>query len=392
MIEKRAMGRTGDSASILGFGCMRLPLKGPKPSDIDYDLATGMLRSAIDRGVSFVDTAYVYHSPGTLDSPGESEAFLSQALKGGYREKVSLSTKLPLWFVNSRADMDKYLDVQLKRLDAGRIDYYLAHGLGASMWPKMKALGLLDFFRDAVKDGRIKYPAFSFHDEYQVFEDVVKGFDWALALVQYNYLDRNYQAGTAGVKLAAERGVAVAVMEPLRGGFLVRHLPEEAKAKLASIRPEWPMAAWAFNWLWSQPEVSVVLSGMSDQAQVDENVLAAQAFKPGLFGEAERKAIDGVTEYFEGRTKVDCTACGYCMPCEEGVDIPLNLGFYNQYHLFDADEARERCRFVYGFSVDKGVMASRCADCGKCVEKCPQHIPIPEFLKKTDAIFAPAPA
>ncbi|MDR1035144.1 MAG: aldo/keto reductase, partial [Deltaproteobacteria bacterium] len=330
MIEKRAMGRTGDSASILGFGCMRLPLSGPKPSDIDMELATRMLRSAIDRGVTFVDTAYVYHSPGSMDTPGESEAFLAAALKDGYREKVSVSTKLPLWNVKSRADMDRYLDFQLKRLDVGQIDYYLAHGLGATSWPRMKEMGLLKFFDDAVKDGRIRHPSFSFHDELSAFEEIVKGYEWHLALVQYNYLDRNYQAGTAGVRLAHERGVAVAVMEPLRGGFLVRHLPEEAKARFRAIRPEWSMAAWAFNWLWSQPEVSVVLSGMSEQGQVDDNVLAAEAYRPGAFGEAERKAVDEVTAFFESRIKVDCTACGYCMPCEEGVDIPLNLSFYNQ--------------------------------------------------------------
>jgi predicted aldo/keto reductase-like oxidoreductase len=390
MIEKRAMGRTGDSASILGFGCMRLPLNGPRPSDIDLELATGMLRSAIDRGVTFVDTAYVYHSPGTLDLPGESEAFLAGALKDGYREKVSVSTKLPLWFVKSRADMDRYLDVQLKRLDVGRIDYYLAHGLGAKSWPRMKELGLLEFFEEAVKDGRIRHPAFSFHDEYPAFEEIVTGFDWSLALVQYNYLDRNYQAGTAGVRLAHGRGVAVAVMEPLRGGFLVRHLPKEAEAMLRGIRPGWSMAEWAFNWLWDQPEVSVVLSGMSEPSQVDDNVRAAQAFRPGIFGGAERKAIDEVTALFEGRTRVDCTACGYCMPCEEGVDIPLNLGFYNQYFLFDAEEARERCRFTYGFSVPPDVMATRCTECGSCVEKCPQHIPVPEFLKKTARVLIPA--
>ncbi|MDR1042022.1 MAG: aldo/keto reductase [Deltaproteobacteria bacterium] len=390
MIENRAMGRTGDSASILGFGCMRLPLNGPKPTDIDLELSTAMLRSAIDRGVSYVDTAYVYHSSGDKDAPGESEAFLGKALKDGYREKVRVATKLPLWHVNSRADMDKYLDRQLKILDVGRIDYYLAHGLGAKSWPRMRELGLTGFFEEAVKDGRIRFPSFSFHDDYPVFEDILKGFDWALALVQYNYLDEEYQAGTGGVRLARDRGVAIAVMEPLRGGFLVRHLPEEDVAMLRRIRPDWSMAAWAFNWLWSRPGVSVVLSGMSDMAQVDDNVRSAQAYRDGIFGEAETKAIAEVVSHFKSRIKVDCTACGYCMPCEEGVDIPLNLSFYNQFHLFEAEEAKERCRFVYNFSVPRSDQATGCVDCGKCVEKCPQHIPIPEYLKKTAELYATA--
>jgi predicted aldo/keto reductase-like oxidoreductase len=387
LIERRRMGRTGDSASILGFGCMRLPLKGPGQADIDYDLAAGMLRSAVDAGVSYVDTAYGYHSPGTRDVPGESEPFLGRALKGGYREKVRIATKLPLWLVETRSDMDRFLDSQLRRLDVGRIDYYLAHDLNARAWPRMKALGLLGFMEEAVRDGRIRFPSFSFHDDYPAFEEIVRSFDWALALVQYNYLDRDYQAGSAGVRLASERGLAVAVMEPLRGGFLVRHLPGEMRALLGSVRPGWSPAAWALNWLWSRPGVSVVLSGMSDQAQVDDNVRSARDYRDGIFGEAEERAISEVTDFFRSRLRVDCTACGYCMPCAGGVDIPRNLNLYNQFHLFDHDEARNMSRFIYNFQVSPEARASLCTECGECLEKCPQHIPVPEFLKKTSGIF-----
>jgi predicted aldo/keto reductase-like oxidoreductase len=390
VIEKRPMGKTGDSASILGFGCMRLPLSGPKPSDIDYDKATAMVRGAIDRGVSFVDSAFVYHSGGPFGTPGESEPFLANALKGGYREKVRVSTKLPVWSCESRADMNRFLDMQLKRLDVSQIDYYLAHGLNAQNWGPLRELGLLEFFGEAARDGRIRFPSFSFHDDYPAFESIVKGYDWALCLVQYNYLDTDYQAGTAGVRLAASRGTAVAVMEPLRGGFLANSLPSEAREIFAKARPEWSPAAWALNWLWSQREVSVVLSGMSDMAQVDDNIATAQAWREGVFGEAERRAIDGVLAAFAKTVRVDCTACGYCMPCETGVDIPRNLRFYNIYHLFDTDEARTSSRQVYGFSVPAAAVAAKCTACGKCEEKCPQHIPIPEYLKRTAEIYAPA--
>jgi predicted aldo/keto reductase-like oxidoreductase len=381
------MGKTGDRASLLGFGCMRLPLAGPKPNDIDYDLATRMVRSAVDRGVNYVDTAFAYHSGGTREEPGESEPFLAHALKGGYREKVRLATKLPTWMVGSRADMHKCLDIQLRRLDVGRIDYYLAHNLNAAVWPAMLEYGLFEFFEEAVKDGRISYPAFSFHDEYPLFETIVKSYDWPMVLVQYNYLDQEYQAGRAGVKLAASRGAAVVVMEPLRGGFLVRYMPDEPKEALRRIRPDWSLADWCLNWLWSQKEVSVVLSGMSDQAQTDGNVSAALAWEDGAFGEGESKAVDGVTAFFRERLKVDCTACGYCMPCREGVDIPKNMNFYNQLHLFDASEAKGRYRFFYSIQVSPPERAERCTACGKCVDKCPQHISVPDVLKRVAELF-----
>ncbi|MDR3154183.1 MAG: aldo/keto reductase [Deltaproteobacteria bacterium] len=388
-MENRSMGRTGDRASILGFGCMRLPLDGPKPNNIDYDLGIKMVRSAIDRGVNYVDTAYAYHSGGTREEPGESEPFLAAALRDGYREKVRVATKLPTWLVKSYSDMHRYLDIQLKRLDVRQIDYYLAHNLNASVWGPLLEHGMLRFFDEAVKDGRIRFPAFSFHDEYPLFETIVKSYDWAMAQVQYNYLDQDYQAGRAGVKLAASRGAAVVVMEPLRGGFLVKYLPEGPRETLRKIRPDWSLAGWALNWLWAQSEVSAVLSGMSDMAQTDDNVAAALAYRDGVFGEAEAKAVEEVIGFFGRRIKVDCTACGYCMPCEDGVDIPKNLNFYNQFHLFDESEPKERCRFFYGIQVAPSEAAARCTSCGKCLEKCPQHISIPDVLKRTAETFTP---
>jgi predicted aldo/keto reductase-like oxidoreductase len=388
MIEKRPMGRTGDRSSILGFGCMRLPLNGPKPDNIDLDLAQAMLRSAIDRGVDYVDTAYPYHSAGDRMTPGASEPFVARALKDGYRERVKLATKLPSWKVTSNRHMHEILDEQLKRLEVPCIDYYLVHNINTTVWAPMKEYRVFEFLDEAVKDGRIKYPAFSFHDEYPLFEEVIKSYDWAMTQVQYNYLDRDSQPGRAGVKLAYDRGIAVVVMEPLRGGFLIKHLPDVPKEALTKARPEWSLAAWALNWLWNQPEVSVVLSGMSDMAQTDDNVKTAQAWKGGIFTSDDTETIDRATGWFSDRIKAGCTACGYCMPCPSGVDIPKNFTYLNNYFLFDADEARTRCKLFYKMLVAEGEGASHCTSCGECIEKCPQHLEIPKHLEEVVEIFS----
>ncbi|MDR2459964.1 MAG: aldo/keto reductase [Deltaproteobacteria bacterium] len=387
MIEKRAMGKTGDSSSILGFGCMRLPLKGPKPGDIDLELAQKMVRSAIDRGVDYVDTAYVYHTSGAFGTSGASEPFLAQALKDGYRQRVKIATKLPLWTIKSKADMNKFLDLQLKNLDTNYIDYYLAHGFGNSTWEPMKELKILEFFDEAVKDGRILYPSFSFHDEYPLFETILKSYDWSMCQIQYNFLDTKYQAGQAGLKLAAQRNVAIVIMEPLRGGFLVRFMPSEAEQFLKEARPDWSLAAWCLNWLWNQPEVGVVLSGMSDMAQVDDNVSVAQKYRPGTFTQADEALIQRVQVLFQDRIKVNCTGCGYCQPCPSGVDIPQNLSFLNQYNMFEAQEARNHYKWAYGLMVPATSRADLCVSCGECVDRCPQGIPIPEFLDQTVKTF-----
>jgi predicted aldo/keto reductase-like oxidoreductase len=366
---------------------MRLPLDGPTPDKIDYGLSERMLRSAIDRGVDYVDTAYPYHSNGDRTTPGESEPFLAKALAGGYREKVKLATKLPSWKPESYADFHSLLDEQLKRLDVRQIDYYLIHNLNRGVWPKVKDLGLFRFFGEAVKDGRIRFPAFSFHDDYPLFEEIVTCYDWAMAQVQYNYVDRDWQAGRKGIKLAYDRGVAVVVMEPLRGGFLINHLPDGPRESLRKARPDWSLAAWCLNWVWSQKEVSVVLSGMSSQEQTDDNVASALAWKPGKFTEGDSAAIDEVTEWFSRRIRVSCTACGYCKPCPSGVDIPKNLDFLNQYYLFDADEARERSNVFYRMLVRAEEAATLCSECGECLEKCPQHLEIPRYLEEAAGFY-----
>jgi predicted aldo/keto reductase-like oxidoreductase len=387
MIEKRPIGRTGESASILGFGCMRLPLKSSYPEDIDKELAIDMIRSAIDRGVNYVDTAYPYHSGVNRNSPGASEPLVAEALADGYREKVLLATKLPTWLVNTRSDMDRLLDVQLKRLRVSRIDFYLAHNLNSSVWDNLVECKLFDFMDSAVKDGRIRYPGFSFHDQYPLFEKIVGSYDWAMGQIQYNYLDRDFQAGQKGLKLAHSKGIGVVIMEPLRGGFLVNHMAPAPREILKKARPDWTLPAWGFNWLWNQPEISVVLSGMTAKEHVLENLNLAEAWHDKLVTPSDLEALNGVRAYFASRMKTSCTACGYCMPCPSGVDIPKNLSFLNQYFLFDSQDTKDRCKYFYYIQVQESELAKNCVACHECEEKCPQHITIPDFLTQTEEIY-----
>ena len=310
---KRTFGRTGVELSILGFGCMRLPMTDPNDLvSINRDLAVAMIRKGIDGGINYVDTAWPYHGNSRVE-PGESEPLVAEALADGYRRRVHLATKLPTWFMENQKQMNEILYRQLKRLGTDNIDFYLAHNLNNQVWPALKDKGLLKFMDEALKDGRIKHAGFSFHDDYDLFEGIVEAYDWSFCQIQYNYLDVEYQAGRRGLKLAAGKGLGVVVMEPLRGGFLINHLPDEMKRMLAEIRPEWSLADWALRWLWNQPEAGPVLSGMSTMEQVEENLKIAESV--GSFGQQEIEALEKVRGYFRERLKANCTGCGYCLPC-----------------------------------------------------------------------------
>jgi len=382
---KKTFGKTGAEISVLGFGCMRLPLTDPQePTSIDQDLATAMIRKAIDGGINYVDTAWPYHSNSRQD-PGASEPLVAEALKNGYREKVHLTTKLPLWLIKERKDMDKYLDQQLKRLNSSHLDFYLAHNINSLVWPQIKDLGLFKFLDEALKDGRIKHAGFSFHDRYPIFEEVIGSYDWSFAQIQYNYLDVEYQAGRKGAQLVKERGMGLIIMEPLRGGFLINHMPDELRQMLAGIRPDWSLADWGLRWLWNQPEVDLVLSGMSDMSQVEENLKIAST--PVKMTEEDFAALEKVRLFFKERLKVNCTSCGYCLPCPEGVNIPKNFSFYNDYHMVDSDEVRGRAKFYFTGQVAPHEKFDHCVHCGQCEEKCPQSLPISELMYDVARVF-----
>ena len=375
----RKMKKAAPELSILGFGCMRLPLKDN--GLIDEDQATGMLRYAIDHGVNYIDTAYPYHN-------GESEPVVGRALTGGYREKVHLATKLPSWLIKSREDMDKYLDEQLARLRTDFIDFYLVHGLTQLFWENLSALGVTDFLDDAIADGRIRYAGFSFPDNTKLFKEIVKSYDWTFAQIQYNFMDEHYQAGTEGLKYAAKKGLGIVVMEPIRGGLLAKDL--------AGIREIWqkakvqhPPAEWALRWVWNHPEVTVVLSGMSTPEQVRQNVALAQSGLADSLTKKELALFLKVKKEFEKRIMIPCTGCKYCMPCPHGVSIPECFEYYNRGHMYeDEEQARQiYSMFLGGFFDGTSGYASLCEECGECEEKCPQSLPIRENLKKVAAHF-----
>lgn len=385
-MQKRILGKTGEEVSILGFGAMRLPvLDSGDQTSIDEPAATAMIRSAIDGGVNYLDTAWPYHRAGDINSPGVSEPFLGKVLRDGYREKVKVATKLPVWIMRDKAQMHKTLDLQLERLGLTQIDFYLAHNLNRTVWPAVRDMGLFEFFDEARKDGRINHVGFSFHDNYRLFSELLDAYDWEFTQIQYNYLDTEFQAGRKGLELAAAKGLGVVVMEPLRGGFLTMHMPDEMRRYLAGIRPGWTLAEWGLRWLWDQPEVGVVLSGMSTMDQVTENMSTAANFQS--LNPAEREALATVREHFLSRIKVNCTGCGYCLPCPSGVNIPRVFAIYNDYFMVDTEANHGRVRGIYGVQVRANEPAGLCVSCGACEPKCPQGLAISREMPEAAAIF-----
>lgn len=382
MLLYRTFGKTNEKVSALGFGCMRLPVIGNDPTHIDEETAIKMVRHAIDAGVNYVDTAYPYHGTG-FNKGGASEPFVAKALKDGYRERVKLATKLPSWLVKTRADMDTYLNEQLERLETDVIDFYLVHNINKDVWPVLKEVGFTEFLEAAVRDGRIRYAGFSFHDQIGLFKEVVDYYDWSFCQIQYNYLDEEYQAGTEGLEYAAAKGLGIAIMEPLRGGNLVR-LPEQAKAAFDQAEVKKTPAEWALKWVWNRPEVSVVLSGMTTMEQVAENIKLAREAETNSFSAKDMAIIAKVKQWFTERIKVPCTACAYCMPCPAGISIPHCLAAYNDHWVFDGTPEAKN---MYNIISNLFAPASACIECGKCESHCPQGIAIRDELKHVRQLF-----
>lgn len=378
-MQYRTMPKNGDALSILGFGCMRLPMTG---NEIDEPRAVRQIRDAIERGVNYFDTAWPYHA-------GQSEPLLGKALRDGYRERVRVATKLPSWLIKSRADMDRYLSAQLEKLQTDHIDYYLLHTLDGALWKNIEPLGVLDFLDQAKRDGRIVNAGFSYHGQGEDFTRIVDAYPWTFCQIQYNFLDRAYQAGEAGLRHAASKGLGVVVMEPLRGGNIGQSQPPPA---IASIWDEAPVrrtpAEWALRWLWDQPEVTVVLSGMNNEAHIAGNIATAETARAHALTPAERALVDRAAQTYLRLMKVGCTGCGYCMPCPAHVAIPLCFEEYNRMHMFEDFEGG-KFRYAFRLSGDltdgRTSYASQCVGCGACAKKCPQGIPIPDVLKQVVA-------
>ncbi|NLD57911.1 MAG: aldo/keto reductase [Methanomicrobiales archaeon] len=369
----RTVPKNGDQLSILGFGCMRLPAKG---RGIDEERAIRQIRYAIDHGINYFDTAPVYHM-------GRSEAILARALADGYRGKVKIATKMPHWSVEKREDMDRILGEQLATLQTDHIDYYLLHTINRTAFQRLVGLGVLEFLDAAKKDGRINNAGFSFHATIAEFKEIVDAYPWEFCQIQYNFLDENNQAGTEGLKYAAAKGLAVIIMEPLRGGNLGGKAPESVRKIWESAPTQRSPAEWALRWVWDHPEVTVVLSGMNEESHIDENLRAAQNAQPSSLMLEELAIIHAARDEYKRLMKIGCTGCGYCMPCPFGVDIPGCFAGYNAHHLFPHDNAG---RFQYigrhGGLMGQVSYAGLCRKCGKCAKVCPQHLPIPDLMNQ----------
>ena len=377
-MQYRKIGKLDWKASALGFGCMRLPVIDDDVAHIDQPMTTKMIRHAIDEGLNYVDTAYMYHD-------GKSETAVGIALKDGYREKVMLASKSPVWLIKEPDDYDRLLDEQRERLQVETIDFYLMHSLDSKNWKIVREMNLIERAEEARADGRIRYIGFSFHDNLELFKEIVDAYDgWDFCQIQYNYMDTEFQAGRAGLHYAAERGLGVIVMEPLRGGRLTKDLP--------ALRPIWSGVAdertpadWALQWLWSQPEVSLALSGMSTMDQVRENLASADASQVGLLSMEELKVIDRVRATMESLSPIDCTQCGYCMPCPHGVNIPLNFEVYNRVAMYDYLGGG---KWDYANRIPEREKAANCIQCEECLPKCPQNIEISTWMPVVDDVLA----
>lgn len=379
-MKYRKLGKLDWKASVLGFGVMRLPILNNDSAMINEPEATSMIRYAIDHGVNYLDTGYPYHR-------GKSEEFLGKTLKNGYRDKVKLATKMPTWLVNSKSDMDKYLTQQLARLKTDHIDFYLLHGLGSERWHKMKKLDVLSWAERTIDTGKIRHLGFSFHDEFAVFKEIIDSYEnWTLCQIQYNYVEPTFQAGTKGLKYAASKGLAVIVMEPISGGKLALPPPSEIQAIWDQAETKRTPAEWALQWVWNQPEVSVVLSGMSTMQQVVENIESAERSESSGLTPQELQLIDQVKQKYSQLGFVGCTNCQYCVPCPQGVDIPTIFQLYNEYYMRNRDDAVKK---KYLEQVSPESRPDRCANCGNCEELCPQQLPIQALIKRAGRSLDP---
>ena len=371
--------KNGNQISQLGYGCMRFSRKG---TGLDYDKAEHELMLAIEHGVNYLDTAYIY--PGSEDLVGRVLA------ENHCRDKVNLATKLPQYIIRSSKAIEKIFQEELTRLRTDHIDYYLMHMFtDFSEWENLQHLGIKDWIREHKADGSIRNIGFSYHGDTNMFTNILDAYEWDFCQIQYNYLDENSQAGRKGLEYAGEKGIPVVIMEPLRGGKLV-NLPEKAKAIIKDAGKDYSTAELGLRWLWNQPQIMCVLSGMNSVEMVEENCRIASEAQVGSFDESDQAVVDQVKEFIRSREKVGCTGCRYCMPCPQGVDIPGNFHYYNLMYMEDEKKSAVRFEFARGMGLrKKPAFASQCVGCGKCEKHCPQHLPIREKLKEADKELRP---
>ena len=371
--------RYGNQISQLGFGCMRFSRKG---NGIDYDAVEKQILLAIEKGINYFDTAYIY--------PGSEECLGKVLEKLHCRDKVNIATKLPQYIMKSSAGIDKTFAEELSRLRTDHIDYYLMHMFtDIAEWENLKKLGIEEKIAQWKAEGKIRNIGFSFHGNTDMFVKILNAYDWDFCQIQYNYQDENTQAGRKGLMAAAEKKIPVMIMEPLRGGKLV-NLPEKAKKLLASDGNGYSPAEIGLRWLWNQPEVTCVLSGMNSEEMITENTRIASEAGAGQFTEADFAAVEKIKAILREKEKVGCTGCRYCQPCPKGVDIPGNFYYYNLMYMEKKMASRLEYARVIGLRKEAG-FATQCIGCGKCEQHCPQHLNIREKLKEADKALRPLP-
>lgn len=365
-MEYRQFEKLGVSPSLLGFGCMRFPQNAD--GSICEPEAEKMLDTAIQAGVSYIDTAYPYHN-------GDSEPFVGRVLKKYDRSRLFLATKLPVWNVKTLDDAKRLFQEQLDRLQTDYVDFYLLHCLDKEKWQLVLDLGLIPYFEEMKKEGKIRFFGFSFHDDFEVFKTILTYRNWDFCQIQYNYVDTDIQAGDRGYELAEELGVPLVIMEPVKGGSLAA-LPEEVTDPFRSYKPDASISSWALRWVASKPNVKVVLSGMSDMEQVNDNLQTFGSFQP--LSLREKELVADVAAAIKKRTKNGCTGCAYCMPCPFGVNIPQNFRIWNDLSMYGNVN---RTRQAYFKELEESARADQCQKCGKCEEVCPQSLSIRENLE-----------
>lgn len=369
----------GNKISQLGFGCMRFIKKG---AQIDFEKAEELVVKAINDGVNYFDTAYIY--------PGSEECLGNILSKNQLREKVYIATKLPQYLMKNLSGIEKTFNEELTRLKTDYIDFYLMHMFtDFSEWEKLKSFGIIDWIEEKKEQGKIKQIGFSYHGESEMFLKILGDYDWDFCQIQYNYLDENSQAGKKGLLAAAEKGIPVVIMEPLRGGKLV-NIPENAKKVLKESKSGFTPAELGLRWLWNQKEVTCILSGMNSMEMLEENIKIAGSTEVDSFTQDDFYVVENVKKIIREKEKVGCTGCRYCMPCPKGVDIPGNFYYYNLMYMEKKMAARFEFAQNMGIRKEPG-FASQCVGCGLCEKHCPQHLPIRQYLKDADKDLRPLP-